>query len=304
VIICKPALTWEYIKQASLPHLAGALLLYLASMLIVAWRWQLLLRVKNMPVGLGRLTRYYLVGFFFNNFMPSSIGGDITRILNVSSHGHTISESFSCVFVERLVGFLAMAVLSIGALLFLASHFRDAAIVIILTIGLAAAFAVLAWSCFDPRASRLITSVLARLHWKRLGDKLNRVYAAVHAYRHHAGTLWLVFAVSLFYQFVLGVFVFWVARATGLQASFWMMFALMQITSMAGIIPITLETAGVREFIFVLVLVPLGYDKSLVAAALLLVRTLSIIGSSLGGLFLLSGDMHIKRRTDIAEELL
>jgi len=78
---------------------------------------------------------------------------------------------------------------------------------------------------------------------------------------------------------------------------------LMQITSMAGIIPITLETAGIREFIFVLVLIPLGYDKSMVLAALLLVRVLSIIGSSLGGIFMLRGDMSMPSLRSAAEDL-
>jgi len=290
-------------KHASLPALGGALLLYLASMLIVAWRWQILLKVKKIAVGLGVLTRYYLVGFFFNNFMPSSIGGDITRILNVSSRGYSVSESFGCVFVERLIGFLAMAVLSICSIAFLASHFREAGIVVVITAVLAFAFLVLTWACIDPRAARIVTSLLKRLRWKKVGDKLATAYSAVHAYRHHSGALISAFAISLFYQLILGVFVYWVGRATGLQVSFWMMFALMQITSMAGIIPITLETAGIREFIFVLVLIPLGYDKSMVLAALLLVRVLSIIGSSLGGIFMLRGDMSMPSLRSAAEDL-
>ena len=293
VYICDPRSTWQYIRQASLPQLAGTLLLFLASMPLIAWRWQILLKAKGMRISLMRLTRYYIVGFFFNNFMPSSIGGDITRILNVSDHGYSLSDSFSCVFVERLIGFLAMALLAIGSLGFLLSHFQGAPLVIIITITLSFAFIILAWCCFHPAAFQRISVFLKRLRWKKLGDKLHTVYSAIHAYRACPRALLQTFAISLLYQFVMGVFVFWVARATGLTAPFWMLFALMQVSSMAGILPITLESAGIREGIFLVILVNLGYTDSMVLAAIIMVRIISIIGSSFGGVFLLAGDMHL-----------
>ena len=184
---CKPAETWKVMRSASLPNLSGALLLYILSMFIVAYRWKILLKVRNINIGMFRLTKFYLIGFFFNNFLPSSIGGDVSRIINLSSKNVPASISFSSVFVERLIGFLAMAALSICSLFFL-------------------------------------------------------------------------------------------------------IFALMQITSMVGIIPITLETAGTREWIYALVLVPLGYEKSVIVGAILLVRILSIAASSIGGVFFLTGD--------------
>jgi len=124
------------------------------------------------------------------------------------------------------------------------------------------------------------------------------VFCAIHEFRHHGGSLWLVFIISIFYQFILGVFSFWVVRAAGLDADFLLIFALMQITSMVGIIPITLETAGTREWIYTLVLVPLGYNKSIIVGAMLLVRILSIAASSLGGIFFLTGDKKLLLKSE------
>ena len=298
VWICKPAETWQVMRTASLAHLAGAFLLYLGSMFIVAFRWQVLLKVRGTHIGLFRLTKYYLTGFFFNNFLPSSVGGDVTRIINLSSRGVPASLSFSTVFVERLIGFLAMAALSVCSLFFLMSVFKDSPLVIIVTVSLTVGFLFILWASFNPKAERLVSRILLFFRWKGVGGKLHQAYEAIHVFRHHGGSLWLVFSISLLYQFVLGVFTYWVTRAAGLDASFWVVFALMQITSMVGVVPITLETAGTREWIYVLVLVPLGFHKSVIVGSMLLVRILSVIASSLGGIFFLAGDRGILRQAD------
>jgi len=298
VWFCKPAETWNVMRSASIPNLAGALLLYILSMFIVAFRWQILLNVRNIHVGVLRLTKYYIIGFFFNNFLPSSIGGDVSRIINLSSRNVPAAFSFGSVFVERLVGFLAMAFLSICSIFFLMNQFKDSPLVIIITIALAVGFLLLTWICFNPKAEKIISNLMLKLKWKGVGKKMHQGFCAIHEFRHHGGSLWLVFIISIFYQFILGVFSFWVVRAAGLDADFLLIFALMQITSMVGIIPITLETAGTREWIYTLVLVPLGYNKSIIVGAMLLVRILSIAASSLGGIFFLTGDKKLLLKSE------
>ena len=280
---------WQTMRDAAPLPLAGAFALYLASMLVAAYRWRILLRTQGIEAGVWRLTRYYLIGSFFNNFLPSSVGGDVVRVLALTTRGCSAPVSFASVFVERLIGFLAIALLSIASLLLL-WHELDSALVLVITFGLGAAFAGVTWCAFNRRAAGLIMGLCARLRWRGIGDMICRVYDAVHVYRGHRGALWQVFAISLAYQFILGVSTYLVAIATGLQVGFWMMFALMQITAMAGVVPITLETAGVREGIYVLVLGAQGISKSVTLGTMLLVRLVAVIGSSLGGLCLLFGE--------------
>ena len=189
-----------------------------------------------------------------------------------------------------------MAALSICALFFLSNVFGDVPWVTEITIGLSLVFVAITVACFAPWAERIISRMLSRLNWRSIGEKSKHVYSTIHTYRHHAGALWQAFFISLFYQFLLGVFTYWVTYATGLGASFWLVFALMQITSMVGVVPVTLETAGTREWIYVLVLVPLGLDKSVIVAAMLLVRLLSILGSSVGGVLFLAGERGAAKR--------
>jgi len=286
IVLCKPGAVWQCARAASLPLLAGALAVYLGSMLLVAWRWQLLLRADGVRVSLLRLTRYYLIGFFFNNFLPSSIGGDVARVMYAARQTGSVTHSFSAVFVERLIGFLAMAALALVSMLALVRTFdpRTALWLGGLTCGLTLVFVVVSAVSFSARAQAWLAALCVQVRWQHVGARVAEAGAAIQRYRAQRGTLLAVFGISLVYQMVLGCFTYMVTCATGLTAPLWLVFALMQLSSMAGILPITLETAGMREGIYVFALQPLGYAPSVVLTALLLVRVVSVLGSAFGGL--------------------
>ena len=81
--------------------------LFLLNTTLSARKWQLLLRADGVRAPLGSLLASYLIGTFFNLFLPSSIGGDSYRVVDASRHGGA-AKSFASVFADRLTGFLAL----------------------------------------------------------------------------------------------------------------------------------------------------------------------------------------------------
>ena len=75
---------WSVARTASPGWLVGALLLYLAMVLASAWRWGLLLRAQGVHLPFRSLTSSFLVATFFNNFLPSNIGGDVVRVADTA----------------------------------------------------------------------------------------------------------------------------------------------------------------------------------------------------------------------------
>ncbi len=59
--------------------LAGAFAAFTMSLLLTLFRWYVLVRAQDLPVRLADAYRLGLVGFFFNTFMPGSVGGDIIK---------------------------------------------------------------------------------------------------------------------------------------------------------------------------------------------------------------------------------
>src|SRR6185295_12439481 len=95
---------------------ALAVALYAAMVALSAWRWRLLLEAQGLPVPLRSLASSYLVAGFFNNFLPSNIGGDVIRVRDSSRlTGTTTTTSLAVVAVDRILGFGALYVLAASA---------------------------------------------------------------------------------------------------------------------------------------------------------------------------------------------
>src|SRR5205807_769234 len=68
---------WTNARQASPAWMAAALGVYVATILATVWRWWLLVEAQDANISYGALYASMSVALFFNNFLPSSIGGDV-----------------------------------------------------------------------------------------------------------------------------------------------------------------------------------------------------------------------------------
>jgi uncharacterized protein (TIRG00374 family) len=99
------------------PLIGIAALLYPIAILLNAVKWSAALRLHDLSFRFGYLLRTGCIGFFFNNLLPSAIGGDIYRVYRSATGGAT-SRAVSAVVLERVVG-LSVLLLNglVGALL-------------------------------------------------------------------------------------------------------------------------------------------------------------------------------------------
>ena len=91
-------------RAASPVWVVIALALYALMILISAWRWRLLLETQGAPGPMGRLTGSWLVATFFNNFLPSNIGGDVIRIADSVQLTRSRTVAATVVLVDRAIG--------------------------------------------------------------------------------------------------------------------------------------------------------------------------------------------------------
>ena len=74
----------ERVRTADLLDLLAAVLCFVLMLALATWRWRMLLSALGARAPVGHLTASYLVATFFNNFLPSNIGGDIVRVRDSS----------------------------------------------------------------------------------------------------------------------------------------------------------------------------------------------------------------------------
>lgn len=262
---------------------ALAVVLYSAMLALSAWRWRLLLKAKGLPVPLSRLTSSYLVASFFNNFLPTNIGGDVIRVRDSSRlTGTTAATSLAVVAVDRILGFGALYVLAAFAFVLGGPGVRHLAGARVVLLGLFLVFACLAWVFFRPgSASRLMAlSGLNHLPWAR--EQFETIQAAVHVYRERLGTVWAAFAASLALQTFSVLYYFAVARALRIALPLSACFLMVPLCTLLQTVPVSFNGWGLREALFTHYFDQIGLPSDSAIA-------FSVVGAGLIVLLSLSG---------------
>lgn len=255
---------WEKLREVfgrlSWGCFALSLAAYVIGQIVVAFRWWLLLRVQSIHIGVVAAVRLYFVGLFYNNVMPSSVGGDLLKAYYVTKHTHRRLEGVLSVFIDRLVGLAGMMLMAVVAyLLFLRGRPLAAeagpaepagqgiapwrgAVLWILAIG-AVLLAVL---LVHPGSRQRLKRAGQRL-WGRGAEILGRVRAALVVYCCKPWTMLAALLLTLLGQSIV-VAAFWpLGRNLGLEAEPRYYFVIFPITWVIGAIPVSIAGLGVLE---------------------------------------------------------
>jgi uncharacterized protein (TIRG00374 family) len=272
----------ERLRTADLLELTVAVACYATMLTLATWRWQLLLRALGWVAPLRELTASYLVATFFNNFLPSNIGGDIVRIRDGSKLTGSTTASLAVVLIDRILGFGALFALAAGAFLLAPPAVRGLAGARALLVGLTLLFAALAYVFFRPGVARrvMIVTRLASIDWLR--GQFEVVQDAVHGYRARIGSVWVAGAASLALQALLVVYYLAVARALGIPLQARAAFLMVPLCTLLQAVPISFNGWGLREGVFTLYFAQVGLPREAALA-------FSLVGASLWTVLSLSG---------------
>ena len=101
----------QALKQVSIKTLFFALFLVLMSRLFVTARWYILLRSSGMKIPFQKTVAVTFMGLFSSNFLPTTVGGDVVRLIVIIQLGVDRAVGLASLAVDRLVGMLGMMLL-------------------------------------------------------------------------------------------------------------------------------------------------------------------------------------------------
>ncbi|HEX2036095.1 MAG TPA: lysylphosphatidylglycerol synthase transmembrane domain-containing protein [Chloroflexota bacterium] len=272
---------WLTLRQADPAWLAFGLAVVVIAIAISAWKWQVLLLAQGLTVPFHRLFASYLVGLFFNNFLPSNIGGDVARVHDVARYTGRGEAAAASVIGERLLAGLALALTAAAALLF---NFRDAAPVA----GSVTVALLLFGATVGALASARVRAALGRRFPRLQQSVFGRVAREMGTAFGNRGALVRVLALSFVFHATV-VLLGWVTFvAIGAPVSLAACFLFIPIISAIQLIPVSLNGFGVREGAYVFFFGSAGLAApQAVAASLLFALLVSVISLAGGALFAL-----------------
>ena len=274
----------------NLAWVALAFSLHIFGLLISAYRWQILARAQGDEVPLLYLAKSYLVGTFFNNFLPTRFGGDVVRIWDGSKYSQSILKSSAIVVVERATGLVVLFLFALLASLFrLDMASRIPVIWVSLLVGLGGLF--LAAFFLSPPAGRLIRRIPDRGFVARLKAKVLSFREIILAYRHRPALFRMALAWALLLQLNVILYYFLIGRAFNLRVGFLDYFIFIPIVLLIQTIPVTIGGLGLREGAYIAVFLYYGVAAQM-AVSFSLVADLAV-GLLVG---LIGGIVYVTRK--------
>ncbi len=277
---------WSIAKTASAPWLGGALALYLVMILTSAWRWGLLLRAQGLVFPFRKLASSFLVATFFNNFLPSNIGGDVIRIADTAPAAGSKTLATTVVVIDRGIGLLGLVLMAaigstIGPRLGEAGGAAGAGV---LWLGFVVATAIATVALLFPALFTRLLHPLRLLHAEWEDERLARLTLALARFREAPAALGGCFAGAVVVQTLLVTFYLAIAHSMHIPIGFAELAVIVPVTFIVQMVPLSMNGFGVREATFGFYFTRLGLPLE---SALLV----SFMGAALIMLFSLSGGL-------------
>ncbi len=264
----------------------AAAVLYIISAYLSTLRWKLLIPYQNKT---SRLFSIYMIGSFFNTYMPGTVGGDVVKAyyLNKEVHAPGISKTrdhkevtssltvaIASVFMDRYVGLSALLTLGMFAFPFGIGYLERASI-----------HWPVIWIVPAATGVFIVTSFL--IFRFRIGERVKfllKTYEYFEFYRFKWNLLARGFIYSIMVQLLVVLSVFILSRGLSLHIPFLSLLIFMPIIILVSTLPLSISGIGLREgaFIFLLGSTGIPAEKCL---TLSLVWFLSVLVAGIWGFF-------------------
>ena len=234
----------------------------------MSYKWYLLIRGLGVPIKFSSTLKAYYVGAFWSTFLPASIGADLVRVGWCINEGQSGSKIVSSVFIERLLGILALGIVALASLILAIYHYKLKlhsvfGIVLLALVG----SIVIILATFNQRMHRFIRKIVSYLP-VRLGTAIDKVMGSILLFKEKPNLLILFLMLSICEQAFPIMSLLLLAKAFSINLPFiWALIGVPLILVVVRV-PISISGIGIKEgfYAFVFSLANIPVNQSLLMA--------------------------------------
>lgn len=262
---------WEYVSEVSFPLLFLYVALLLVGMLVSSCKWRMLTRHKGFKKSCSWHFQTYLAGTFVNNFLPSTIGGDTYRALELGTDAEgKHSPAVSTIFFDRLTGLWALALLGciFSFLQYVEMMKHPFWLLIVSLMGLFLIIDILL--TFDKngyfiRVGRYFSEPIGNLVYEMTGFRDRRVVKKV-------------FVLSIFFNLIgVGLANYVLFHAFGLSIGIFEFLGVIFVINAIAAVPISVNNIGVKEWAYFIFFGYLGLSTDVAVTVAIVSRFVQMI---------------------------
>ena len=284
---------FQYLRTMQLAYFFLAVLVFFLGLLAVAFRLRFVVRVHGTKLSVPSAYYVNLIALFFNNVLPSSVGGEMVKAYYLYRDSEGSVTVFSAVVVDRIFGLVTMLLISILSIFFLDVAFGSHKIMGTIVL-LTAATITLAVFIFNKR----IVDTLCQLHIPLLPaiflEKIREIYRAMYEYRGHKNLLGTCIGLTILGQLSYIIVNYFLAVSLSINIPLSFFFFFVPILLLMGVAP-SVNGIGVREATFLFYLTEFTSAEKALALSLLTTFFMIFVGIISGIFYAFKGGLGAGR---------
>ncbi len=274
-----------------------ALLMCLPISLGMSFRLKILMSGQKIFLPLKDALYLTFIGYFFNNFFPTAIGGDIAKAYYASKKTNNKAASYAAILADRLVGLLSCLSIAIIGIIFIGRDFGNNRIMWAVAMMFVLSIALFLF-VLNRKIDLGLTAVKKKGVLNKIKEKFLKLYAAINFYKHDRPLLVKSYLLAVFMQACTIVSIYFFVLCIGGGIHLLKLFLIIPLVWAVSMLP-SLNGLGVREGAFVYFLKgDLGAESAFSISILWL--GVIIIYSVIGGILHLAYPLKPQVKGDIS----
>jgi len=275
----------EELRNVSLLPVLFVAALGFCGMLVSTLKLRIIATALGHDIPLSKLLRATYVGMFFNNFLPTSIGGDVFKIHEMRSESVPLSAVTSMVIAERACGVAAILLIDLCVAL--------AWPAMLTRLGLDA----WRWPLVGAFGGVMVAGMVTLLLWRgwlepivgrhrerRIRGAFHRIVSGLDDFVRRPRALLATLAVSILFYVVMGMLLLSGVHAIGFEIHPTEALAIPPLARLPEIVPISVAALGIREGARVWCLTHVGLPRASAIAVAALLRLVGYLHAAAGGI--------------------
>lgn len=187
------------LKQSDKKFFVLALCVSMPMTLLLAYRLKLLMLGQNISMPFKDFVSLTFIGYFFNSFLPTAIGGDLAKAYYASKRTNNKVGSYAAVLSDRLCGLVAILLIALIGIVFIGGKYKDDKI--IWMVGCVSFALILMMTLLLSKKDLMGSLGLTRIKMlSGITAKISKLHEAVNLYRRSPAILTRAILISFVCQ--------------------------------------------------------------------------------------------------------
>lgn len=282
--------TFKIIASLNIYYFMLAALTFALVYFLVFYRWRMLLNAQGLNLPLRRVFSSFSGGIFFSLFLPSTIGGDIARSVDLGAHTKRHNVIIASVLLDRISGFVGLVIVAAVSLIFSHKLISEPSVYLIVFILLLLLAAILLF-IFNKGIYKWIN------HSSKKGgfrETIRHLHSEIYFFRSRRSVLLINLIYSVMIQLCSSVFSYFLLCSLNARINILYIFVLSPVIMIITALPISIGGLGLRDASSIFFYTKVGVAKDIALGQSLLNFALAVCFGLVGGIIYVSS-LHNRR---------